>query len=68
MLLHDRDSNHKLTISKDGLGFSNNPRLGWSKPRAATVSVQASAGITELRILMNYNQGFYTFRPLREPD
>lgn len=68
MLLHDRDGNHKLTMSADGIGFSNNPRLGWSKPKAGKVSAQVSSGITELHIIMNYNKGFYTFRPLKERD
>jgi uncharacterized protein (DUF2141 family) len=68
MVLHDRDGNHKLTLSTDGVGFPNNPRLGWSKPKAAKVAAQVSSGITELHIIMNYNKGFYTFRPLKERD
>ena len=68
MLLHDRDGNRKLTMSTDGIGFPNNPRLGWSKPKVGKVSAQVSFGITELHILMNYNKGFYTFRPLKERD
>lgn len=68
MVLHDRDNNHKLTLSKDGVGFANNPRLGWSKPKVASVSAQVSSGITELHIIVNYNKGFYTFRPLKARD
>ena len=68
MLLHDRDSNRKLTMSKDGVGFPNNPKLGWSQPKVAKVSALVATGITELHIIMNYNKGFYTFRPLKERD
>ncbi len=33
-LLHDRDSNRKFGLSVDGVGFANDPKLGWSKPKA----------------------------------
>jgi uncharacterized protein (DUF2141 family) len=32
-VLHDRDNNRKFNWQRDGIGFSGNPRLGWSKPR-----------------------------------
>jgi uncharacterized protein (DUF2141 family) len=63
-LLHDRDSNRKFSLSIDGIGFSANPRLGWSKPRAATVRVEAGAGLTPITIVLNYRRGLFGFAPL----
>jgi uncharacterized protein (DUF2141 family) len=34
-LLHDRDNNHRFNWQRDGIGFSRNPKIGWSKPRVA---------------------------------
>lgn len=56
-LLHDRDGNRKFGWTVDGIGFSGNPKLGWSKPKAAKVAVTARAGPTPLSILMNYRSG-----------
>lgn len=63
-LLHDRDANHKFSLSIDGIGFANNPRLGISKPKAAAVAVRAGSGITRIRIVMNYRRGLMSFAPL----
>lgn len=57
MLLHDRDGNRKFGWRVDGVGFSNNPHLGWSKPKAAKVRVSAGAGLTPLTIVLNYQRG-----------
>ena len=56
-LLHDRDGNRKFGWTVDGIGFSGNPKLGWSKPKAARVAVTTGAGPTLLSILMNYRSG-----------
>ena len=61
-LLHDRDANHRFNVSSDGIGFAGNPRLGWSKPGAASASATVGGGITVVRILMNYRHGL-SFRP-----
>lgn len=63
-LLHDRDSNHKFTLSTDGIAFSNNPRLWISKPKSAAVAVKAGAGLTRLHLIMNYRRGLMSFAPL----
>lgn len=65
-LLHDRDSNRKFGLSVDGIGFSNNPRLGISKPKAAAVAVSAGATLTHIRVVMNYRSGLMSFSPLRK--
>ena len=56
-LLHDRDSNRKFGWTIDGIGFASNPRLSWHKPKAAATRVIAGAGITHLRIVLNYRDG-----------
>jgi uncharacterized protein (DUF2141 family) len=66
-LLHDRDSNRKFGLSSDGVGFPNNPRLGLSKPKAASVRFRAGAGITDISIRLNYRRGLFSFGPLKEP-
>lgn len=63
-LLHDRDSNRKFGLSVDGVGFPNNPRLGFSRPPAAATRVVAGQGITRIRIVMNYRRGMFSFGPL----
>ena len=57
MLLHDRDRNRKFGWSEDGVGFAGNPKLGWSKPRAASAEVIAGPGITRVSIVLNYRHG-----------
>lgn len=64
-LLHDRDANRKFGLSVDGIGFAGNPRLGWSKPRAATVSARVGTAPARLTIILNYRRGLLTFGPLR---
>lgn len=62
-LLHDRDSNGKFSLSSDGIGFPNNPRIGFSRPGAAATRVLAGPRITRITIVMNYRRGLL-FRPL----
>jgi uncharacterized protein (DUF2141 family) len=64
-LLHDRNGNRRFNLSSDGIGFPNNPRLGWSKPSAAATRVNAGPGLTRVRIVMNYRRGL-SVRPLAE--
>ncbi len=66
-LLHDRDGNHKFGWTIDGIGFSNNPRLGWSKPKAETVAIAAGSGITSTAITLNYRRGL-GMAPLRRSN
>ena len=64
-VLHDTDSNRKFNWTHDGIGFSANPRLGWSKPKAASVAVNAGGGLTTLRIVMNYRNGLMSVGPIK---
>lgn len=56
-LLHDRDGNRKFGWMVDGIGFAGNPRLGWSKPRAAAAEANVGSGLTRLPITLNYRHG-----------
>ena len=62
-LLHDRNANRRFDLSGDGVGFPGNPRLGWSRPRAARATLLVGAGITHAEIRLNYRRGL-TMRPL----
>ena len=64
IVLHDRDSNRKFGLSSDGVGFSNNPRLGLSKPKAEAVRISAGGGLTPLTVRMNYRRGLFGFGPV----
>jgi uncharacterized protein (DUF2141 family) len=65
-LLHDRDANRKFGLSSDGVGFPGNPKLGLSKPKAATARFQADAGVTTISIRLNYRRGLLSFGPLKD--
>lgn len=65
MLLHDRNADLKFELSSDGVGFPGNPRLGWTKPRAAEAIVQAGPALTPVEIRLNYRRGL-AMRPLED--
>ena len=65
-LLHDRDGNHRFGLSIDGIGFGGNPKLGWSKPKAATASVRVGPTPTRTRIVLNYRRGLLSFGPIED--
>lgn len=62
-LLHDRDANRRFGVSIDGVGFSGNPKLGWSKPAAGAAAIRVGPTPTRIAIVMNYRQGLFSFRP-----
>jgi uncharacterized protein (DUF2141 family) len=66
-LLHDRNMNHKFEhgFNEDGIGFSANPRLRLSQPKAAETRVVAGSGLTPISITMNYRRGLLSFCPLK---
>ncbi|BBE35840.1 hypothetical protein SmB9_34980 [Sphingosinicella microcystinivorans] len=63
-VLHDRDTNGKLSISKDGVGFSGNPKLGLSKPDYEDAMFVARDGVTVVDVILNYRQGLLSVKPL----
>lgn len=64
LVLHDRDSNHRFNYQRDGIGFSRNPGLGLSQPRADSVAINVGPGVTAVRIVMNYRNGLLSFGPI----
>jgi len=62
-LLHDRNSDRKFQLSSDGIGFSNNPKLGWSKPGADRVAIDVGDAPRRISIVLNYRHGLGV-RPL----
>ncbi|TXC68658.1 DUF2141 domain-containing protein [Sphingorhabdus soli] len=63
-VLHDRNSDRHFNLSKDGVGFGGNPRLGMRQPKASEASVVAGSGLTPMTIVMNYRHGLLSFGPL----
>lgn len=63
-LMHDRDSNRRFGLSTDGVGFTGNPKLGWSKPTARSATIRVGATPTRTTIVMNYRRGLFSFGPL----
>lgn len=67
MLLHDRNGDHKFQLSSDGVGFSNNPKLGWGKPSIEHVAIEVANGPRVITIMLNYRHGL-GMRPERPDD
>ncbi|HTH27039.1 MAG TPA: DUF2141 domain-containing protein [Sphingobium sp.] len=63
-LLHDRDANRKFGLSIDGIGFAGNPKLGWSKPKAAAAKATVGSAPARISITMNYRRGLFSFGPI----
>jgi uncharacterized protein (DUF2141 family) len=61
--LHDRNEDGKLSIFGDGIGFSNNPRLGMAKPGPEKTLFTATEGVTPVPIVLNYLRGL-SVRPI----
>jgi uncharacterized protein (DUF2141 family) len=68
ILLHDRDSNRKFGLSSDGVAFPGNPKLGFSKPKAAETRIKVGPGLTRISVRMNYRRGLLSFGPLKDRD
>ena len=57
-VLHDRNSDRRFQWKVDGIGFSGNPRLGWSKPKVGTARVAVNGGgVSKISVVMNYKNG-----------
>ncbi len=63
-LLHDRDANRKFGLSTDGVGFPNDPKLGWSKPAARSAAANVGSGLSRITVTMQYRRGLFSFGPL----
>ena len=57
-VLHDRNSDRRFQWKIDGIGFSANPKLGWSKPKAKNSRVIVNGGgVSKISVVMNYKSG-----------
>ena len=65
-LLHDRNGDRRFNLSGDGIGFPGDPKLGWSKPRAAQAQARVGTGPAHIAITLQYRQGLFHFGPLKE--
>lgn len=65
MLMHDRNANHKFDLSTDGVGFTGNPKLGLSRPKAWQARVSVGWGVSRTQVVMNYRTGLFSFGPVR---
>jgi uncharacterized protein (DUF2141 family) len=65
-LLHDRDSNRKMGLSVDGIGFPGNPRLCWGKPGAKDASATVGNGPARLTVTMQYRRNLVCFGPIEQ--
>ena len=55
--MHDRNSNGKANVFSDGFAFSNNPKLGLSKPNFKKARVLLQPGLNEMSLDINYYFG-----------
>ncbi|MEX6725960.1 DUF2141 domain-containing protein [Parapedomonas caeni] len=67
VVLHDRDNDGRMDGTSDGFAFSNNPKLGWSKPHVDRVAFNAPQGVASMRITLNYLQGL-SIRPIKSAE
>ena len=63
-LIHDRAGTKKFKLSTDGIGFSGNPHLGLTKPKAEVATIAIGPGVTRIGIRLNYRHGLLSFGPL----
>ena len=57
-VLHDRNADRRFQWKIDGIGFSANPKLGWSKPKVKNSRVIVNgSGVSKISVVMNYKRG-----------
>ncbi|MFM5894844.1 MAG: DUF2141 domain-containing protein [Novosphingobium sp.] len=57
-VLHDRNMDRRFQWKIDGIGFSSNPHLGWSKPSVKNSRVVVNGGgVSKISVVMNYKNG-----------
>jgi uncharacterized protein (DUF2141 family) len=66
MLLHDRDSSRKMTLSTDGIGLPSNKQVCWGRPKVKTAIARAGTGLTHINLTLMYRSGVVCFAPLKK--
>jgi uncharacterized protein (DUF2141 family) len=61
--LQDRNSDGKLSVWGDGIGFSNNPKIPLGKPPLKNTRFTAGPGVNKMEIVLNYMHGL-SVRPI----
>ncbi len=64
-LLHDRDSNRKMGLSVDGIGFPTNPKLCWGQPKYSDAKATVGNGPTRVNVTMQYRRNLVCFGPIK---
>ncbi|AEI37950.1 MAG: DUF2141 domain-containing protein [Zymomonas mobilis subsp. pomaceae] len=67
-LTHDRDANHRVTVSEDGVGVPTNPPHLLHEPRLNESLVNVGPGVTIIPVRFSYRRGLLSFAPLRKKD
>ena len=57
LLTHNRDGKNKFSFWTDGAGFASNTKLGRSRPKVEQALVEVGAGVTTVRITVQYLRG-----------
>jgi len=65
-LLHDRDSNRKMGLSVDGVGFPANKKVCWGQPKVSAALAKVGNGPTRINIVMMYRSQMVCFAPLKD--
>jgi len=63
--LQDRNSDGKLSVWGDGIGFSNNPKIPLGKPPLKNTRFTAGPGVNKMTIVLNYMSGL-SVRPIKK--
>lgn len=53
-VMHDINANQKADVFTEGFGFSNNPKLGLSKPEYQSAVLTVPEGVTSITVRMKY--------------
>ncbi|TCQ11227.1 MULTISPECIES: DUF2141 domain-containing protein [Sphingomonas] len=64
LLTHNRDGKNKFSFWSDGAGFASNAKLGRSRPKVEQALVEVGAGVTSVRITVQYLRGLGGFGPV----
>ena len=64
LLTHNRDGKNKFSFWTDGAGFASNVKLGRSRPKVEQALVEVGAGVTTVRITVQYLRGLGGFGPV----
>ena len=65
---HDRDGKNKFNFWRDGGGVPSNVRIGASKPKLATATIEVGPGITVSNIRAQYLRGLSGLGPIKSND